>query len=108
MTDTRRKTDIKPELERILELGIFNARWLVAPIYVGLLVALGALTVNFVREAWKELSHLFALNLQETIMLCLSLIDASLVANLLLIVVFSGYENFVSKIDTGDSIDRPD
>lgn len=107
MTDAR-KTDLKPQLERILETAIFNARWLIAPIYVGLLVALGALVISFVREAWQELSHLFALNLQETIMLCLSLIDASLVANLLLLVVFSGYENFVSKIDTGESVDRPD
>lgn len=108
MTDAARKTDIKPQLERILESGIFNARWLIAPIYVGLIVALGALTVNFVREAWTDLSHLFAMSLQETIMMSLALIDASLVANLLLIVVFSGYENFVSKIDTGDSVDRPD
>ena len=107
MPDAKTETGLKPRLERILETGIFNARWLVAPIYVGLIFALGALTINFVREAYHELSHLFSLNLQETIMLSLSLIDASLVANLLLIVIFSGYENFVSKIDTGDNVDRP-
>ena len=107
MPDAKTETGLQPRLERILETSIFNARWLVAPIYVGLIFALGALTVNFVREAYHELSHLFSLNLQETIMLSLSLIDASLVANLLLIVIFSGYENFVSKIDTGDSVDRP-
>ncbi len=92
----------------MIERGIFESRWLVAPIYLGLIIALGALVVNFVREAWHELSHLFSLTLQETIMMALSLIDASLVGNLLLIVVFSGYENFVSKIDTADHEDRPD
>ena len=98
----------KNEAERALEAGIFHSRWLIAPIYLGLIVALGALVLNFLREAWEELSHLFTLSIQETIMMCLSLIDASLVGNLLLIVIFSGYENFVSKIDTRDHEDRPD
>ncbi len=98
----------KNEAEKVFEAGIFHSRWLIAPIYVGLIVALGALVVSFLREAWQELQHLLALSIQETIMMCLSLIDASLVGNLLLIVIFSGYENFVSKIDTRDHEDRPD
>ena len=97
----------KPAAERILELGLFRSRWLMAPFYVGLVVALGALLVVFVNEAYHELSHLMSMSPEEAILMVLSLIDLSLAGNLLLIVIFSGYENFVSKIDTGDDEDRP-
>jgi uncharacterized protein (TIGR00645 family) len=97
----------KPDAERILELGLFRSRWLMAPFYVGLVVALGALLVVFVNEAYRELSHLMSMSPEEAILMVLSLIDLSLAGNLLLIVIFSGYENFVSKIDTGDDEDRP-
>ncbi|WP_293906611.1 TIGR00645 family protein [Phenylobacterium sp.] len=97
----------KPNAERILELGLFRSRWLMAPFYVGLVVALAALLVVFVNEAWHELSHLFVMSPEQAILMVLSLIDLSLAGNLLLIVIFSGYENFVSKIDTGDDEDRP-
>lgn len=97
----------KPRFERTLELWIFRSRWLLAPFYVGLVLALAALLVVFVDEAWRELSHLFSMKPEDAILMALSLIDLSLAANLLLIVVFSGYENFVSKIDTGAHEDRP-
>ena len=92
----------KPAAERWLETGLFRARWLMAPFYVGLVIALGALLVVFVNEAWHELSHLTSMSPEEAILMVLALIDLSLAGNLLLIVIFSGYENFVSKIDTGD------
>ena len=98
----------KANLERILETGLFRSRWLMAPFYMGLVVALGALLVVFVNEAWHELSHLMSMSPEEAILMVLSLIDLSLAGNLLLIVIFSGYENFVSKIDTGEDEDRPD
>jgi uncharacterized protein (TIGR00645 family) len=97
----------KPALERSLELWIFRSRWLMAPFYLGLVVALAALVVVFVNEAVHELSGLMSMGPEEAILMVLSLIDLSLAGNLLLIVVFSGYENFVSKIDTGDDEDRP-
>jgi uncharacterized protein (TIGR00645 family) len=78
-----------------------------APFYVGLVLALAALVVVFFNEAASELSHVFSMSPEEAILMVLSLIDLSLAANLLLIVIFSGYENFVSKIDTGDDEDRP-
>ena len=108
MTDSRLDPASKPRFEQIFETGIFQSRWLITPIYVGLIVVLGALVVAFVRDTWVGLSSLFSLTLQETMMMALALIDASLVGNLLLIVIFSGYENFVSKIDTADHEDRPD
>lgn len=97
----------KPALERWLEAGLFNARWLMAPFYVGLVVALAGLVVVFFNEAVHELSHITTMSPEEAILMVLSLIDLSLAGNLLLIVIFSGYENFVSKIDTANHEDRP-
>lgn len=97
----------KPSFERILENGLFRARWLMAPFYVGLVFALAALLVVFVNEAIHEFSGVFSKTPEQAILMALSLIDLSLAGNLLLIVIFSGYENFVSKIDTGDDADRP-
>jgi len=101
------KSPTKPVLELWLEAGIFRSRWLMVPFYVGLIVALAALIVVFCNEAWHELSHIFVMSPEQAILMVLSLIDLSLAANLLLIVIFSGYENFVSRIDTADDEDRP-
>ena len=97
----------KPSAERALEFWIFRSRWLLAPFYLGLIVALAALVVVFVNQAIHELSGLMSMKPEGAILMVLSLIDLSLVANLLLIIIFSGYENFVSKIDTGGDEDRP-
>lgn len=97
----------KPAFERALEIWIFRSRWLLAPFYFGLILALAALVVVFANEAWGELSHVLTMSPEDAILMVLSLIDLSLAANLLLIVIFSGYENFVSKIDTGGDEDRP-
>jgi uncharacterized protein (TIGR00645 family) len=109
MTEPKPTTRTHPKhpAERLLEIGLFRSRWLMAPFYVGLVVALAALLVVFVNEAIHELSGLFSMSPEDAILMALSLIDLSLAGNLLLIVVFSGYENFVSKIDTGDDEDRP-
>jgi uncharacterized protein (TIGR00645 family) len=98
----------KPAVERWFESGLFHARWLMAPFYLGLVIALGALLVVFVQELVTELGHLPEMDAGNAIVMALSLIDLSLAGNLLLIVIFSGYENFVSKIDTGNHEDRPD
>lgn len=94
-------------MERFIERGIFASRWLLAPFYIGLIGALVALLVTFA----QELVHLFAdvgnMHASDIILASLDLIDISLAANLILIVVFSGYENFVSKIDVGDHEDQP-
>ncbi len=97
----------KPAAERFLELWLFRSRWLMAPFYVGLVLALAALVIVFANEAIHEFSGIFGKSPEQAILMVLSLIDLSLAGNLLLIVIFSGYENFVSKIDTGDDEDRP-
>ena len=99
----------KPVVERWLERGLFASRWLMAPMYVGLVVALLALVVIF----FQELIHVLPVILsgsahaEDAILLALSLIDLSLAGNLVLIVIFSGYETFVSKLDIGETVDRP-
>ncbi|MFC3068390.1 TIGR00645 family protein [Phenylobacterium soli] len=108
MAEPDRTPSRKPAAERALELWIFRSRWLLAPFYIGLIVALGALLVVFANEAVHELSGVMSMKPEGAILMALSMIDLSLAANLLLIVIFSGYENFVSKIDTGGDEDRPD
>jgi uncharacterized protein (TIGR00645 family) len=107
MTASSPPTPRKPALERGLELWIFRSRWLLAPFYVGLVIALAGLLVVFANEVIHQLSGLTAMRPEDAILMALSFIDLSLTANLLLIVIFSGYENFVSKIDTGQDEDRP-
>jgi uncharacterized protein (TIGR00645 family) len=87
-------------MQRGFENVLFNSRWLMAPFYVGLVVALAVLFLKFVRMLAEFILHAPGAKSSETILDALSLIDVTLVGNLILIVVFSGYENFVSRIDT--------
>ena len=93
-------------LEDILEQALFRSRWLMAPFYVGLVLALALLLVVFVRELVIGVPEAIT-SPEHAILLVLSLIDLSLAGNLIVIVTFSGYENFVSKIDTRGHVDRP-
>ncbi|MEW6016814.1 MAG: TIGR00645 family protein [Pseudomonadota bacterium] len=97
----------KPRAEILLEGGLFHARWLMAPFYVGLVAALAALLFVFAKKLIVAIPTVGGMSAEEAILLVLSLIDLSLAGNLLLIVIFSGYENFVSKIDTANHEDRP-
>lgn len=98
-------TPAKP-IEGWLEAGIFASRWILAPFYVGLIFSLLMLLIAFVHEL-TEFFPLTNLAPERVIVSVLSLVDLSLAGNLVLIVVFSGYENFVSKIRTGHNEDRP-
>lgn len=94
-------------VERALENLLFHSRWLLAPFYLGLVAALLMLLSAFLGELWHELPGLPTARPEQVILAVLSLIDLSLAGNLVVIVIFSGYENFVSKIDTENSEDRP-
>ena len=94
-------------IEGILERGLFASRWVIAPMYVGLSVALLMLTVIFLRELAYYVPQMMTLSPEKTILVVLTLIDLTLAANLLLIVMFSGYESFVSKFDFDAGADRP-
>jgi uncharacterized protein (TIGR00645 family) len=95
-------------IEHLLEVTIFGSRWLLAPFYLGLVVSILIILVKFGQEFFHVAGHALSGSESEVILAVLTLVDMSLVANLLLIIIFSGYENFVSKIDTGNSEDRPD
>ena len=94
--------------ERTLEHGLFASRWLMAPMYLGLVVTLAMLMVIFIREILHYVPLIMELTPEKTILMGLTLIDLTLAANLILIVMFSGYENFVSKLEIEDGKDRPD
>ena len=96
------------KIEHGLERFIFASRWLLAPFYLGLVCAIALLLFKFVKEFVNLLPVVMAGEGSQVMVGVLTLVDVALVANLLLIIIFAGYENFVSKIDTGDNEDRPD
>ena len=87
---------------------MFNSRWLLAPFYIGLVGAIVLLLVKFAQEFIHMAPHILSSSENESILAILTLVDMSLVANLLLIIIFSGYENFVSKIDAAAHEDKPE
>jgi len=95
-------------LETWLEKTLFASRWLLAPFYLGLALGIVLVLIRFLQElyhlAWKALVATEA----ETILGVLSLVDLALTGSLLLIVILSGYENFVSKIDHSKHRDWPE
>ncbi|MCC9008043.1 TIGR00645 family protein [Pseudomonas putida] len=93
-------------MERILENAMYASRWLLAPIYFGLSLGLLALALKFFQEVVHVLPNVFALSEADLILVILSLIDMSLVGGLLVMVMISGYENFVSQLDIDDSKEK--
>ena len=94
-------------MERILESIIFKARWLMAPFYLGLALSLVVLLIVYINEFISFFSGGIRFDETSIILLVLTLIDLSFTGNLLIMVIFSGYENFVSKIDVGHHEDKP-
>lgn len=93
-------------IEKTLETTLFASRWLLAPLYLGLIGALLALVFVFFMDLFHLLPSLLTLSPEKIILAVLSLIDISLAGNLVMIVMFSGYENFVSKMDI-KHVDKP-
>lgn len=86
-------------LERFIERLLYASRWLLAPLYLGLALGLIALGVKFFQEAFHAIVTIVTIPEPELVLVVLALIDLSLVGSLLVMVMFSGYENFVSRID---------
>ena len=93
-------------MERIIENGLYAARWVLAPIYIGLSLALLALTIKFFQEIVHVLPGVYSIAEADLVLVILSLIDMALVGGLLVMVMFSGYENFVSQLDIDESKDK--
>ncbi|MGL4829824.1 MAG: YqhA family protein, partial [Vibrio sp.] len=80
-------------MERLIEKLLYSARWIMAPIYLGLSLILLALGIKFFQEIFHLLPNIFTIKEVDLILIALSLIDVSLVGGLIVMVMFSGYEN---------------
>jgi uncharacterized protein (TIGR00645 family) len=99
---------VQQKIEHTLELFLFGGRWLLAPLYLGLIASLAALVIKFGIEIYHLAIHIFEEDFQQVSLRILGLLDITLLGNLIVIMIFAGYENFVSKIAVAnDSIDRP-
>ena len=99
---------IRESLEDYTERLLYASRWILSPIYIILIVVLLLILIKFVGDVVHFITIMNTLSYNEWIICVLELLDLSLLANLVLIVAFSGYENFVSKIDVAeDHVDRP-
>jgi len=94
-------------VERAIEGVLFASRWVLAPIYLGLVGGLVVIPVKFAQDLVELLKHVPTATGDETIVGVLTLVDLSLMGSLVLMVMFAGYENFVSKFDEVDHRDRP-
>lgn len=93
-------------LEKIIERGMYASRWLLAPIYFGLSLTLLALVLKFFQELAHLLPHVFEMAEADLVLVILSLVDMALVGGLLVMVMLSSYENFVSQLDIGDETEK--
>ncbi|WP_397376903.1 TIGR00645 family protein [Pseudomonas sp.] len=93
-------------MERLIENAMYASRWLLAPIYFGLSIALFALALKFFQEVFHILPNVFAMTEANLILVLLSLIDMALVGGLLVMVMLSGYENFVSQLNIREGTEK--
>ena len=95
-------------IERILERAMFSSRWALAPVYVTLCLTLLVITYKVIALFLYEITHLNELSLNELLVFVLHIVDLALVGNLVLMVVYASYENFISKIEVAKNHpDRP-
>ena len=86
-------------MESLFEKLFYSARWILAPLFLGLSLALLALALKFFQEVWHVLPHVFELSESDLILSLLSMVDMGLVGGLIVMVMYSSYENFVSRLD---------
>jgi uncharacterized protein (TIGR00645 family) len=93
-------------IERFIERALYATRWLLAPLYLGLSLGLLALGIKFFQEVGHAFSEIRTIAEADLVLVVLGLIDITLVGGLIIMVMLSGYENFVSRIDTGGGNDK--
>lgn len=87
------------QMEQFIEKLLYRSRWLLAPIYLGLSLAVLALGIMFFKEVFHLFAHILTITEAGMVLSILSLIDLAMVGGLLVMVMMSGYENFVSALD---------
>jgi uncharacterized protein (TIGR00645 family) len=99
---------LKEKTEHSLERIMYGSRWILAPIYAGMSLSIAALFIKFFQELYHFLPHLLEMNESDLILKVLALIDLTMVGSLIVIVMFSGYENFVSRLDIDEDAEKLD
>ena len=94
------------KIAQSLERLMYGSRWILAPVYFGLSLALLALAIKFFQEFYHFLPHILDMDESSLVLKVLSMIDLILVGSLILIVMFSGYENFVSQLDIAEATEK--
>lgn len=95
-------------IEGVIEGFLFRSRFLLAPFYVMLVVVLAVLLVKAAQELFHFVTHAFAATESDVILGVLTMVDLTLTGSLIVIVIFSGYENFVSRINVDEHQDWPE
>jgi len=93
-------------IEKFIERGMYASRWLLAPLYFGLSLTVLALVLKFFQELAHILPHVFEIAETDLVLTILSLIDMALVGGLLVMVMLSSYENFVSQLDIAEDAEK--
>jgi uncharacterized protein (TIGR00645 family) len=93
-------------MERAIESLLYASRWVLAPIYLGLSAGLFLLGMKFFQEVVHTIPLVMQMKEADLILLVLSLVDIALVGGLLIMVMLSGYENFVSRIDVSEEAEK--
>jgi uncharacterized protein (TIGR00645 family) len=87
------------DFERLIERTLFASRWLLVPLYLGLAFLLVLFSIFFFRELFQMGQRALLLTEKDIIVSTLSLVDLALIGGLLVMVMLSSYENFVSRLD---------
>jgi len=95
-------------MEAVVEKVLYASRWVLAPIYLGLSLALILLGIKFFQEVLHVFPLILATSEADMVLVILSLVDMALVGGLIIMVMLSGYENFVSRIDIEDGVEKLD
>ena len=99
---------MKKTVEDILEKAIFASRWFMAPVYLALSISLFFITVKVLQEFGHSIPLMLKMDIKELLLFVLHIVDLALIGNLVLMIIFAGYENFVSKIGVAEkSEDKP-
>ena len=93
-------------MERTIERLLFASRWILAPVYLGMSLALVALGIKFFMELFHLMTHVVELTEANLVLILLAMVDMVLVGSLIIMVMFSGYENFVSALDVDQGTEK--
>ncbi len=107
MLDERKQHPAQSAVERGIEAVLFGSRWVLAPVYLGLVGGLLVILGKFVQYLVELVLQTPAATSDDTIIGVLKLVDLSLMGNLVLMVMFAGYENFVARFRSVDQVDKP-